>query len=129
MKFEDESRIFKAVYKSVLDAIRPSTGNLTEVAAVVEKPKVEYSMEPMQFVPASSPAPQGEAPRQTQGSYQPRTIYEAVSRPAVKPAVSFAEAQKQLQILTREQEALVNQLNEALSKGVNITAPCYSNVA
>ena len=81
MKFEDESRIFKAVYKSVLDAIRPSSGNLTEVAAVVEKPKVEYSMEPMQFVPASSPAPQGAAPRQTQGSYQPRTIYEAVSRP------------------------------------------------
>ena len=97
MKFEDESRIFKAVYKSVLDAIRPSSGNLTEVAAVVEKPKVEYSMEPMQFVPASSPAPQGAAPRQTQGSYQPRTIYEAVSRPAVKPAVSFAEAQAQLQ--------------------------------
>ncbi len=97
MKFEDESRIFKAVYKSVLDAIRPSSGNLTEVAAVVEKPKVEYSMEPMQFVPASSPAPQGAAPRQTQGSYQPRIIYEAVSRPAVKPAVSFAEAQAQLQ--------------------------------
>ncbi|MBO6202902.1 MAG: DNA mismatch repair endonuclease MutL, partial [Selenomonas sp.] len=97
MKFEDESRIFKAVYKSVLDAIRPSSGNLTEVAAVVEKPKVEYSMEPMQFVPASSPAPQGAAPRQTQRSYQPRTIYEAVSRPAVKPAVSFAEAQAQLQ--------------------------------
>ena len=97
MKFEDESRIFKAVYKSVLDAIRPSSGNLTEVAAVVEKPKVEYSMEPMQFVPASAPAPQVSAPRQTQGSYQPKTIYEAVSRPAVKPAVSFAEAQKQLQ--------------------------------
>ncbi|WP_026766516.1 DNA mismatch repair endonuclease MutL [Selenomonas ruminantium] len=97
MKFEDESRIFKAVYKSVLDAIRPSSGNLTEVAAVVEKPKVEYSMEPMQFVPASAPAPQVSASQPAQGSYQPKTIYEAVSRPAVKPAVSFAEAQAKLQ--------------------------------
>ncbi|SDP64958.1 DNA mismatch repair endonuclease MutL [Selenomonas ruminantium] len=97
MKFEDESRIFKAVYKSVLDAIRPSTGNLTEVAAVVEKPKVEYTMEPMQFVPATSPAPQTAAQARPQSSYQPKTIYEAVSRPAVKPTVSFAEAQAQLQ--------------------------------
>ena len=97
MKFEDESRIFKAVYKSVLDAIRPSSGNLTEVAAVVEKPKVEYTMEPMQFVPASAPAPAVSSAPAHSGSYQPKTIYEAVSRPAVKPAVSFAEAQKQLQ--------------------------------
>ncbi|WP_303839338.1 DNA mismatch repair endonuclease MutL [Selenomonas ruminantium] len=97
MKFEDESRIFKAVYKSVLDAIRPSSSSLTEVAAVVEKPKVEYSMEPMQFVPASAPAPQVSASQPAQGNYQPKTIYEAVSRPAVKPAVSFAEAQAQLQ--------------------------------
>ena len=97
MKFEDESRIFKAVYKSVLDAIRPSSSSLTEVAAVVEKPKVEYSMEPMQFVPASAPAPQVSASQPAQGNYQPKTIYEAVSRPAVKPAVSFAEAQAKLQ--------------------------------
>ena len=97
MKFEDESRIFKAVYKAVLDAIRPSSGSLTEVAAVVEKPKVEYSMEPMQFVPASAPAPQVSASQPARGNYQPKTIYEAVSRPAVKPAVSFAEAQAKLQ--------------------------------
>ena len=98
MKFEDESHIFKAVYKSVLDAIRPSSGNLTEVAAVVEKPKVEYTMEPMQFVPAASPAPQMTmTATRPQNSYQPKTIYEAVNRPAVKPTVSFAEAQAQLQ--------------------------------
>ncbi|BAL82750.1 putative DNA mismatch repair protein MutL [Selenomonas ruminantium subsp. lactilytica TAM6421] len=114
MKFEDESRIFKAVYKSVLDAIRPSTGNLTEVAAVVEKPKVEYTMEPMQFVPASSPAPAAAAPApsssRSQGSYQPKTIYEAVSRPAVKPAVSFAEAQAELQ---KERQIHYNQPEHA----------------
>ncbi|SHK44862.1 DNA mismatch repair protein MutL [Selenomonas ruminantium] len=110
MKFEDESRIFKAVYKSVLDAIRPSTGRLTEVAAVVEKPKVEYSMEPMQFVPASAPAPvtaaAAPASSRPQGNYQPKTIYEAVNRPAVKPAVSFAEAQAELQ---KERQVHYNQ--------------------
>ena len=102
MKFEDESRIFKAVYKSVLDAIRPSAGGaLQDVAAVVEKPRAQqYTMEPMEFVPATAPAPQ--TARQPlaanhQPAYQPKTIYEAVSRPAVKPAVSFAEAQAQLQ--------------------------------
>ena len=54
-------------------------------------------MEPMQFVPASAPAPAVSSAPVHSGSYQPKTIYEAVSRPAVKPAVSFAEAQKQLQ--------------------------------
>ena len=58
LKFEDESRIFKAVYKAVLDAIRPAGRGLGEVAAVVEKPEhhVEaVSMEPMRFVPATEP--------------------------------------------------------------------------
>ena len=39
MKFEDEGRIFKAVYKSVLDAIRSVTGESAAIAASVEKPK------------------------------------------------------------------------------------------
>ena len=46
IKFEDEGRMFKAVYKSVLDAIRPSGQKLTEVAAVVEHPERRYTMEP-----------------------------------------------------------------------------------
>lgn len=39
LKFEDEGRIFKAVYKTVLDAIRPADGNLQQIAATVEKPE------------------------------------------------------------------------------------------
>ena len=35
IKFEDEGRIFKAVYKAVVDAIRPAGQRLEEVAAVV----------------------------------------------------------------------------------------------
>ena len=105
MKFEDESHIFKAVYKAVLDAIRPSGQNLNEVAAVVEKPQAQYVMEPMHFVPASAPIapvsiPAAERVR-TAGtdfgrSSAPQTIYEAVRRPAGSSGLSFTEAQAEL---------------------------------
>lgn len=49
MKFEDEGRIFKAVYKSVLDAIRPAGQSLDFVAAPVTNLERHYTMEPMQF--------------------------------------------------------------------------------
>ena len=42
MKFEDEGRIFKAVYKTVLDAIRSVAGETAAIAAAVEKPSVHY---------------------------------------------------------------------------------------
>lgn len=38
IKFEDEGRIFRAVYKAVRDAIRPADQSLEEVAAVVPHP-------------------------------------------------------------------------------------------
>ena len=111
MKFEDESHIFKAVYKAVLDAIRPSGQNLNEVAAVVEKPQAQYVMEPMHFVPASAPIspvsiPAAESAR-TAGtafgrSSAPQTIYEAVRRPAGSSGLSFTEAQAEL----REERAI-----------------------
>ena len=47
MKFEDEGRIFKAVYKSVLDAIRGAAGESTAIAASVEKPKFHYESVPL----------------------------------------------------------------------------------
>jgi DNA mismatch repair protein MutL len=56
MKFEDEGRIFKAVYKAVVDAIRPAGQTLETVAASVQHPERHYTMEPMHFVPASIPA-------------------------------------------------------------------------
>ena len=104
MKFEDESHIFKAVYKAVLDAIRPAGQSLNEVAAVVEKPQAHYVMEPMHFVPASAPVPPASVPntgnRPAGGgmghSSAPQTIYEAVRRPAASSGLSFAEAQTEL---------------------------------
>lgn len=125
LKFEDESRVFKAVYKAVLDAIRPAADRaLGEVAAVVEKPEHHYTMEPMRFVPATEPlSPVPSWPRREQDSAgsaspsasdkaqswsaapasRPQTIYEAVHGRA-KPAMEFHEAQAALQ-QERRQEA------------------------
>lgn len=116
MKFEDEGRIFKAVYKAVSDAVRPAGDSLTGIAAVVEKPQNHVASEPMQFVPAATTAPQqipinlgaqlgtGSVGYSGGTSYEPRmqrpapqTIYEAVNRTTDKPALSFAEAQAELQ--------------------------------
>ena len=47
MKFEDEGRIFKAVYKTVLDAIRSAAGETAAIAAAVEKPSVHYEAVPL----------------------------------------------------------------------------------
>ena len=74
MKFEDESMIFKAVYKATLDAVRPAQGlGLSRVAASVEHPAVHATMETMHFVPATAPVQPPNA-----ADYQPRTMYEAV---------------------------------------------------
>ena len=79
LKFEDESRVFKAVYKAVLDAIRPAGRGLGEVAAVVAEAR-----------PAGQPAVQ---------RAQPKTIYEAVHRTApisARTMAGFSAAQQSL---------------------------------
>lgn len=110
LKFEDESRVFKAVYKAVLDAIRPAGRGLGEVAVVVEKPEQHVTMEPMQFVPATEPLaepiipqwPQAEARPAGQPAVQraqPKTIYEAVHRTApisARTMAGFSAAQQSL---------------------------------
>ena len=97
MKFEDESLIFKAVYKSVLDAIRPASDRaLGEVAAVVERPRPSYTMEPMHFVPAAETTDQAVTAKRSLDS-APRTIYEAVHRPVSSSSIGFADVQAELQ--------------------------------
>ena len=116
LKFEDESRVFKAVYKAVLDAIRPAGRGLGEVAAVVEKPEQHVTMEPMQFVPATEPLaepiipqwPQAEARPAGQPAVQraqPKTIYEAVHRTAPIPARAMAGFSATQQSLREERGA------------------------
>ena len=78
MKFEDEGRIFKAVYKAVLDAIRGAAGETTGIAAAVEKPKFHYEAVPLDVStlsasPVSAPARGYAAP-----PLHPQTVHEAV---------------------------------------------------
>ena len=78
MKFEDEGRIFKAVYKAVLDAIRGAAGETTGIAAAVEKPKFHYEAVPLDVStpsasPVSAPAHGYAAPPP-----HPQTVHEAV---------------------------------------------------
>ena len=97
LKFEDESRIFKAVYKAVLDAIRSIRPDLHAIASAVEKPMSHVTTEPMRFMPASSPNnDQGVAHRESlYHARPPQTIYEAVHANAV-PAMHFMETQEEI---------------------------------
>ena len=105
LKFEDEGRIFKAVYKAVLDAIRPASDrSLGEVAAVVEKPRPSSVLEPMTFVPATAPAQifspgsrNGHLEDNT-GNSAPQTVYEAVHCPSIHFADAQAEVMREHQI-------------------------------
>ena len=87
MKFEDEGRIFKAVYKSVLDAIRGAAGETAAIAASVEKPKFHCEAVPLSVGTPASGAPytaHTSAPVNTPAnSYalppvRPQTVHEAV---------------------------------------------------
>ena len=90
IKFEDESRIFKAVYKAVLDAVRPHGAALGNIAAQVERPERHFTgapasmtaskpvMEPlideMHFVPAAQPRAIGGASSAGHSSYTPSSL-------------------------------------------------------
>ena len=78
MKFEDEGRIFKAVYKAVLDAIRGAAGETAGIAAAVEKPKFHYEAVPLDVsTPSASPV---FAPARGYAAPppHPQTVHEAV---------------------------------------------------
>ena len=87
MKFEDEGRIFKAVYKSVLDAIRSVTGESAAIAASVENPKFHCEAVPLNV---GTPVSEGPYTARTPTSanthtnnyvlppVRPQTVHEAV---------------------------------------------------
>lgn len=80
MKFEDEGRIFKAVYKSVLDAIRGAAGETAAIAASVEKPKFHC-----EAVPLNVGAPAGGAPYTAHTSAPANTPTNNYALPPVRP--------------------------------------------
>ena len=98
MKFEDEGRIFKAVYKAVVDAIRPVGQTLESVAASVQNVERRYAMEPMRFVAAAQAS--GEEHFAGNGSAKASFDIRYTENPyraaPAQAAMSFAEAQSVL---------------------------------
>ena len=98
MKFEDEGRIFKAVYKAVVDAIRPVGQTLEDVAASVQNVERRYAMEPMQFVAAAQASEEehftGNGSAKT--SFGIRYMKNPYQAAPAQAAMSFAEAQSVL---------------------------------
>lgn len=90
MKFADEGRLFKAVYKAVIDAIRPPGQPLSSVAAPAANIERHYTPVDMGF---SALPPQPERPASP--LYQPPASNTAVYQPegVRETAVSFVQAQ------------------------------------
>lgn len=119
IKFEDEGRIFKAVYKAVLDAVRPHGEALGNIAAQVERPERHFTgipasmkeakpvMEPlideMHFVPASQPRVTSAASSISHSSYTPSSIPSSAYQYRVEQqAKTLHEAQEELSQLKGE---------------------------
>ncbi len=110
VKFQDESTVFKAVYKSIVDAIRPEKNSLDSVAGYAEN--AERHVEHMEFHPGTTDVQQHYVVEPGQGkssahmnenslfdhirssvSYDNRTNSGMI---ADKPAMDFEEAQRLL---------------------------------
>ena len=112
MKFEDEGLIFKAVYKSVLDAIRPDGQSLSQVAASIEKPKAVIIPEHQETLKLDTPGysvridtgeiietPVARPSRYTQGFYsrpadvpsEPERVMESVSADAAEASAAMEQ--------------------------------------
>ena len=91
IKFEDEGRIFKAVYKSVIDAVRPEGQSLEQVAAVAHIPMHhDGTGGPSLSVASFTPVVASES------SSLPRPFLPTVPFADKKGAENFAEVQKEL---------------------------------
>ena len=138
MKFEDEGRIFKGVYKAVMDAVRPAEHDLGEMAAHVDRP--ERFIKTMEFVPAKSTAAAQETLSHLENSESllnkadekfssysirksgdaPATIYEKVcSSYAADPKSCAAESSNLLQTQNR-----VRVLRKKEAEVLGINSPC-----
>ena len=104
MKFEDEGRIFKAVYKAVLDAIRGAAGETTGIAAAVEKPKFHYEAMPLDVSVSPASAPFAAPLRGYAAPLpHPQTVHEAVQWRGTR--VDLRTAQDAVQEVRKQERA------------------------
>ncbi len=94
VKFEDEGRLFRAVYKAIVDAIRPAGQNLNQVAASIEHVERRYVTGGADYEQEAATVPAGNLSGYSQG----RLTFGA-ERPAVTEAdlESFREARDIIQ--------------------------------
>lgn len=94
VKFEDEGRLFRAVYKAIVDAIRPAGQNLNQVAASIEHVERRYVTGGVDYEQEAAPAPAGNISGYSQG----RLTF-GMERPTVTEADldSFREARDIIQ--------------------------------
>ena len=94
VKFEDEGRLFRAVYKAIVDAIRPAGQNLNQVAASIEHVERRYVTGGADYEQEAVPAPAGNLSGYSQG----RLTF-GMERPTVTEADldSFREAREIIQ--------------------------------
>lgn len=94
VKFEDEGRLFRAVYKAIVDAIRPAGQNLNQVAASIEHVERRYVTGGADHEQEAAPAPAGNLSGYSQG----RLTF-GMERPTVTEADldSFREARDIIQ--------------------------------
>ena len=121
LKFADEGRIFKAVYKAVLDAVRPADDQLQGIAAGVEKAE-RYTGQGMSYQQESLPVSQpsfAAAGRSTQEvssfvpSYQRQQAFQL---PPTEKVQDFSAAQQVIRQEKQIEEYAVNP--EIVAKGV-----------
>ena len=124
IKFEDEGYIFKLVYKSVLDAVRPHGKELGTLAANVERPERHFTapattvnkpvMEPliddMHFVPATKPSI-GTSYTNPAPSGLPSSAYQYRVE---QQARTFHEAQTEMESLKEQEKEAVLVDNKVL---------------
>ncbi len=92
IKFEDEGRIFKAVYKAVVDAVRPEGQSLEQVAAVAQVPLHHDGMGGLSLSVASFDGPSAEK----EPSSLPRPFMPTVPFAGKGDAANFAEVQREI---------------------------------
>ncbi|MBQ5759419.1 MAG: DNA mismatch repair endonuclease MutL [Schwartzia sp.] len=94
VKFEDEGRLFRTVYKAIVDAIRPAGQNLNQVAASIEHVERRYVTGGADYEQEAAPAPAGNLSGYSQG----RLTF-GMERPTVTEADldSFREARDIIQ--------------------------------
>ena len=122
IKFEDEGRIFRSVYKAVRDAIRPDDQSLNEVAAVVLHPERHIVSVPL---PLAAPTKANVEVRASEGAvHTPAPCGGAVSLTVVGTQADMARFRAAQDALADEKKAETSLRYDAPALSARGVAEC-----